>query len=128
MNKNQKKVTAMTSGIAALAIAAGTIVGVMSNTSIEIPYNTYVVNQYVTEMSIGEPEGENIDLVELYCNGSLVDNTILPDGTFKSIPLVFTDLQNLEIKCYSTGKEKGSATFDENNKLIYKRTIGGIIE
>ena len=128
MNKNQKKVTTMTSGIAAVAIAAGTMIGTMSNNSIEIPYDTYVVNQYVTEMSIEAPKDENIDLVELYCNGEIVDNTILPNGTFKSIPLVFTNFQNLEIKCYSTGKEVGNATFDENNKLIYKKTIGGIIK
>lgn len=121
MNKNQKKITAMASGIGAVAVAAGTMLGVMSGTVEELDYNMYVVSPYVTEMKIEEPKGISIDKVELYCNGELVDDTLLPDGTLKSIPLIFTDLENLEIKMYQKGKSKGTAKFDEDDKLIYTR-------
>ncbi len=125
MTSNKKKVTIMSSTIGAIAIAAGTTLGILYNNQTELQYNISNVNEYVVEMKIEEPKEENIDLIELYCNDNFVDNTILPDGAFRSIPLVFTDLENLEIKCYSKGKEKGIASFNKDNKLIYRNTIGG---
>lgn len=120
MNKNQKKVTAMTSSIAAVAIAAGTMLGVMTGTEEKLDYNIYVVSPYVSEIEIEEPKGESIDKIELYCNGEFVDNALLPEGTIQSIPLVFTDLENLEIKLYKQGKSAGTASFNENDELIYR--------
>ncbi len=120
MNKNQKKVTATASGLAATAAIAFSMLGIMGGTEETLNYDIYVVSPYVSEIKIDEPKGESIDKIELYCNGEFVDNALLPNGTIQSIPLVFTDLENLEIKLYKRGKSAGTAKFDEDDKLIYR--------
>lgn len=121
MTKNSKKISAMSGGIGAVAVAAGILVGTMTPEKIEIPYEVYQVNQYVSEMKIDIPQEESVDLVEMYVNDSYVDNALMPDGTFKSIPLVFTECNNLTFKMYKQGNVCGTADFDENDKLIYKK-------
>lgn len=120
MNKNQKKITATASSLAAAAAIALGSIGIINSQTEKLNYEVYVVNQYVSEIAIDEPKTESVDKIELYCNGDYVDNTILPDGTIKSIPLVFTNLENLEIKMYKQGKNVGTATFNEKDELIYK--------
>ena len=95
MTKNSKKITAMSGGIGAVAITAATLVATLTPQTIEIPYDVYVNSQYVSEMKIDIPQEESVDLVEMYVNDSYVDNALMPDGTFKSIPLVFTYHNNL---------------------------------
>lgn len=121
MTKNSKKISAMSGGIGAVAITAATLVATLTPHPVEIPYNIYVESQYVSEMEIKIPQEESVDLVELYVNDSYVDNALMPDGTFKSIPLVFTNHDNLTFKMYNQGEVCGTGAFDENDKLIYTR-------
>lgn len=120
MNKNQKKITATVSGLAAAATVAISSIGIMSMNTEELNYSINAINQYRYELTIDEPKSESIDKVELYCNDGLVDYTLLPDGSLNSVPLIFSNLDNLKIKMYKQGEEVGSAKFDENGKLIYK--------
>lgn len=78
---------------------------------ISIDYNIYSKNEYVTVMEIDAPEEASIDIAVLYLNGEEVGKTLLPDGKFESIPIVFEDLSRLEVKLYRTGKCVGTAKF-----------------
>lgn len=119
MTKNSKKITALSSGVGAAVIAAGTLVGVLTPHKIEVPYDMNVTSQYITELSFTIPQEENVDLVEMYVNENYVDNALMPNGTFKSIPLVFNNLDNVTFKMYKQGDQIGSGEFDEEDKLIY---------
>lgn len=119
MTKNSKKITALSSGVGAAVIAAGTLVSVLTPHKIEVPYDMNVTSQYITELSFTIPQEENVDLVEMYVNESYVDNALMPNGTFQSIPLVFNNLDNVTFKMYKQGDQIGSGEFDEEDKLIY---------
>lgn len=119
MTKNSKKVTTLSSGIGAAIIAAGTLVGTLTPHKVEVPYEMNVTSQYITEMTFNIPQEENVDLVEMYVNESYVDNTLMPNGSFKSIPLVFNNLDNVTFKMYKQGDQIGTGEFDEEDKLIY---------
>lgn len=121
MTKNSKKITAMSGGIGAVAITAATLIATLTPQTIEIPYDVYVNSQYVSEMKIDIPQEESVDLVEMYVNDSYVDNALMPDGTFKSIPLVFTNHNNLTFKMYKQGNVCGTGSFNEEDKLIYTK-------
>lgn len=119
-NKNKKKLTGMGGIIGAGVVTAGIIAGVTYTSPIEVPYSLEVVNQYVTELKIEMPEKENVDKVELYCNDEYVGNGLLPDKGIRSIPLIYSNLDNLSLKMYEHGKVVGTGKF-KDNKLIYNR-------
>ena len=122
MTKNSKKVVAMISGISTVAIgAAMSIIALTPSDPIEIPYEIYNKSQYITAMKLDMPLDETVDLVELYVNNTYVDNAIMPNGVFKSIPLVFTNNENLSFKMYHQGELCGTGKFNEENKLLYSK-------
>lgn len=114
-----KKKTKTTIG--AIAAAAATTALIATNTAMntktyDIGYDINPINEYVSEMSLDVPDELSVDIVELDVNGAEADKALLPNENLKAIPLVFTDLNNLEIKLYKRGEKIGVARF-ENNKL-----------
>ena len=111
MNKKGK----ITASIAAVAMTvAVSLVGLQGDKAVELEYEL-IKGDKVTELKVEAPE--TVDIVELYCNDSIVTKTVLPTGTLKSIPLVFSDLENLELKLYDSGELAGVANF-KDDKLI----------
>lgn len=106
--------------VGTIVVTAAVGTSLLSTPSINIDYDINNVNEYVTQLSIEEPKNEDIDLIELYCNDKLVDKSIFPDGSFQSVPLIFTNLNNLEIKMYKQGQYVGSAKFNDKRELIYE--------
>lgn len=121
--KKGKKIMA---GVASV-FAAATIAffGLNVDTTTEIEYKL-VEGDKVTELSITPPEDAKVDIAELYCNESLVTKTALPDGKLKSLPLIFSDLDNLELRFYKLGEFAGVGTFKENK--LYGAFKDGVIE
>ena len=114
-----KKKTKTTIG--AIAAAAATTALIATNTATntktyDIGYDINPINEYVSEMSLDVPDELSIDIVELDINGAEADKALLPNENLKAIPLVFTDLNNLEIKLYKRGNQIGTAKF-ENERL-----------
>ena len=114
-----KKKTKTTIG--AIAAAAVTTALIATNTTTntktyDIGYDINPINEYVSEMSLDVPDELSIDIVELDVNGAEADKALLPNENLKAIPLVFTDLNNLEIKLYKRGNQIGTAKF-ENERL-----------
>ena len=114
-----KKKTKTTIG--AIAAAAVTTALIATNTATntktyDIGYDINPINEYVSEMSLDVPDELSIDIVELDVNGAEADKALLPNENLKAIPLVFTDLNNLEIKLYKRGNQIGTAKF-ENERL-----------
>lgn len=121
MNQNnKKKITGITSILSAGIVTAGIVAGVTYNSIIEVPYEIKIVNQYLSSLEINMPQKENVDLVELYCNGNYVDNALLPNDKLIAIPLIYTNLDNLSLKMYNHGKQIGTGKF-KDDKLIYNR-------
>ena len=107
--------------ISAIAAAAATTALIATNTATntktyDIGYDINPINEYVSEMSLDVPDELSVDIVELDVNGAEADKALLPNENLKAIPLVFTDLNNLEIKLYKRGNQIGTAKF-ENERL-----------
>lgn len=108
-----KKKTKTTIG--AIAAAAVTTALIATNTkTYDIGYDINPINEYVSEMSLDVPDELSVDIVELDVNGAEADKALLPNESLKAIPLVFTDLKNLEIKLYKRGEKIGVAKFKDN--------------
>ena len=121
MNKKQKIAGA------GIAIAAATAI-TLSNfggTDVDMEYNIYSKNEYVTVMEIDAPIEAAIDVVELYLNGEEVDKTLLPDGEFESIPMMFDDLSRLELKLYRKGERVGNAKFEDDRLIANVKGVEG---
>lgn len=116
----KKKITGKKAAAGVVAVfAAATLAffGLNGNTAIETKYEI-IKGDKVAELVIYPPEDVGVDIVELYCNESLVTKTLLPEGRLKSIPLVFSDLKNLELRLYKRGKVEGIGKFDEGKLYI----------
>lgn len=122
----KKKITgkkAASGVVAVFAAATLAFFGLNGNTAIETKYEI-IKGDKVAELVIYPPEDVGVDIVELYCNESLVTKTLLPEGRLKSIPLVFSDLKNLELKLYKRGKVEGIGKFDEDKLYIVLKDGG----
>ena len=114
-----KKTTKATIGTTAAAVAATALIitNTATNTkTYDIEYDIHPINEYVSEMSLDVPDEISADIIELDVNGAEADKALLPNDSLKAIPLVFSDLNNLEIKLYKRGNQIGTAKF-ENERL-----------
>lgn len=109
----KKVVTGITAVVASAAIA---LFGLSGEDAIEVKYDLVQVDN-ATELKIYPDEDVSVDIVELYCNESVVTKALLPTQTLKSIPLVFSDLTNLELRLYKKGDVIGVGSFNEDKKL-----------
>lgn len=118
MNKT-KKITgkkAVTGIVATVVSATLMLFGLNAEDAIEVKYDL-VHTDAVTELKVYPDEDASVDIVELYCNGSVVTKALLPAETLKSIPFVFSDLTNLELRFYKKGDVIGVGSFNEDKKL-----------
>ena len=114
-----KKTTKATIGTTAAAVAATALIitNTATNTkTYDIEYDIHPINEYVSEMSLDVPDEISADIIELDVNGAEADKALLPNDSLKVIPLVFSDLNNLEIKLFKRGNQIGTAKF-ENERL-----------
>lgn len=80
--------------------------------TLEIPYSFKDGSDRTKTLIIDVPDELSIDIATLYVNDAEVATALLPtDAKFTSIPVVFENLENLEIKLYRMGEEIGSARF-----------------
>ena len=99
--------------------AAATLLffGISGDTIIKMDYDL-IQSENATELAIYPPDELNVDIVELYCNGEEVTKACLPTGTLKSIPFVFTDLGNLELRLYKLNECIGIGNFKDNELYV----------
>ena len=110
-----KKKTKTTIGAIAAAATALIATNTATNTkTYDIGYDINPINEYVSEMSLDVPDELSVDIIELDVNGAEADKALLPNENLRAIPLVFTDLNNLEIKLYKRGEKIGTAKFEDN--------------
>ena len=107
MNKKQGII-----GGTAAACAAALIMTMSGGQVAEIDYEIIPQNEYVYTMTIDVPDELNVDIVELLLNDTEVDKVCLPENSFASVPLVFENLENLELKLYRRGRCVGTAEFE----------------
>ena len=127
MNKTKKNTgKKAVTGIAAAVVSATLMLfGLNGKDAIEVKYDL-VQTDKVTELKIYPDEDASVDIVELYCNGSIVTKALLPTETLKSLPFVFSDLTNLELRLYKEGDVIGVGSFNEDKKLYVVFKDGGI--
>ena len=115
MTNKRKTITAsIVAGLFAVTTLA--MFGISGETVIEMDYN--IVNgETVTSMEVYPPEEMSVDIIELYCNGEFVTRTLLPNGKLQSIPFVFTDVGNLELRFYKLSECIGIGNFKD--KILY---------
>ena len=112
-----KKTKTLAGSIAAIFAAATlALFGISGENVIEVDYEIKESSNLV-EMSVYPPESAEVDIVELYCNDQLVTKTVLPNGKLKSIPFVFAELGNLELRFYKLNEVIGVGNFDD--KTLY---------
>lgn len=117
MNESNKK-KGLIAGAAAIFVAATlAMFGISGDTIVEVDY-TLTTENNLSELSLSPPEEASVDIVELYCNDELVTKTVLPDGKLKSIPFVFSDLSNLELRLYKLNEVIGIGKFDDNKLYV----------
>lgn len=126
MSKKITKKKTVAGSVAAVFVAATlALFGINDKSAIEVNYEL-IKGENATELVIYPPESVGVDILELYCNDSLVTKTLLPQGTLKSIPIVFSDLSNLELRLCKCGEVVGVGNFNEGK--LYVAFKDGVIE
>lgn len=117
-----KKRTKAIGGAVAAAAAATALIATnpAADKEVNINYDIHPINEYVSEMTLSLPAAlsADIDIAELYLNGAEVDKMLLPNGSIKAIPLVFSDTDNLSIKLYRLGEQVGTVEFKDGKAVL----------
>lgn len=115
-----KKRTKAIGGAVAAAAAATALIATnpAADKEVNINYDIHPVNEYVSEMTLDVPDELSADIAELYLNGVEVDKMLLPNGSIKAIPLVFSDTDNLSIKLYRLGEQIGTVEFKDGKAVL----------
>ena len=115
-----KKRTKAIGGAVAAAAAATALIATnpAADKEVNINYDIHPINEYVSEMTLDVPDELSADIAELYLNGSEVDKMLLPNGSIKAIPLVFSDTDNLTIKLYRLGEQVGTVEFKDGKAVL----------
>lgn len=114
-NKTQK--TLVTSIAAVFAAATLALFGISGEKIIETEYNITQdgTNAY---MEIYAPKEYSFDIVELLCNGQSVTKTVLPNGKLTTIPFVFSNLDNCELRFSKLGEVIAIGNFKDDKLYI----------
>lgn len=115
-----KKRTKAICGAVAAAAAATALIATnpAADKEVNINYDIHPINEYVSEMTLSLPAALSADIAELYLNGAEVDKMLLPNGSIKAIPLVFSDTDNLSIKLYRLGEQVGTVEFKDGKAVL----------
>lgn len=115
-----KKRTKAIGGAVAAAAAATALIATnpAADKEVNINYDIHPINEHVSEMTLSLPAALSADIAELYLNGAEVDKMLLPNGSIKAIPLVFSDTDNLSIKLYRLGEQIGTVEFKDGKAVL----------
>lgn len=115
-----KKRTKAIGGAVAAAAAATALIATnpAADKEVNINYDIHPINEYVSEMTLDVPDELSADIAELYLNDAEVDKMLLPNGSIKAIPLVFSDTDNLTIKLYRLGEKIGTVEFKDGKAVL----------
>lgn len=123
---NSKKKNQIVISTAALFCAATlALFGISGEKIIEAEYNI-TQNETNASMEIIVPNEYSFDIVELLLNGQSVTKTVLPDGKLTTIPFIFSDLSNCELRFSRLGEVVAIGNFkDDKLYIAIKDNIGG---
>lgn len=125
-NSSRKK--GLGAGAAAIFVAATlAMFGISTDKVIEADYSVEEQGN-IAEMSIDIPEEMSVDIVELLCNGETVTKALMPNGKLMTIPLVFSNLDNLELRLYKRGEVIGVGRFEGDKLHIALRDDAGEVK
>lgn len=110
MSKKKKGIAA--AGAAVFCAAVLAMFGISGDEVIEMEYEI-AESGNMCEMAISAPDDVSFDIAELLCNGQSVTKTVLPDGRLRSLPIIFTNLDNLEFKFYRLGEVVGIGKIED---------------
>lgn len=110
MNNKKKTLTASVAAVFCAATLA--LFGISGEKTI---YVDYELSQSDTkaELSLTMPDEFDAGIAELLCNDMSVTKALLPDNSLVTIPFIFSDLNNLEIRFYRLGEVVGVGAFDD---------------
>lgn len=118
MTKGQKTGTVAGSAVAA---AAAALIAVSFNSAgdaeLDMNYKVTQNSQYSSSLVLEAPDSFTADIVELYMNGEPLTKCLLPDGELTSLPIVYTDMQNLSLKFYKLNEYVGEGEFRDDKTL-----------
>lgn len=117
MNTKQTTITAGGVGTAAIAAIVALSLNSAGDAEFRMDYFFERNSGYSQTLVLESPENFTADITELYLNGELVTDCVLPYGRLTSIPLVYSDMEACSLKFYKMGDEVGNGTFDEDGVL-----------
>jgi len=82
-------------------------------------YEIKKIDGYRSQFSIDVPEALSADMFELYLNQQYIDKQLLPSGKIISPPLIFTDMDALEVHIIKLEQVIGIGRFDNGTLTIY---------
>lgn len=125
MNKKKQTIAA---GAAALVAGAAAVTMTANNTvNLDMDYHLDKTSEYSASLVIDIPDEFTGDIAELQLNGEEVTKCILPGGKLTTVPIVYSDMDNLSVKFYKLNKYIGSGKF-ESGKLhaeVQKNSVEG---
>lgn len=108
-----KKKTTITASVAAVFCAATlALFGISGEKTIYVDYEL-TQSDTKAELSLTLPDEFDAGIAELLCNDMSVTKALLPDNSLVTIPFIFSDLNNLEIRFYRLGEVVGVGIFED---------------
>lgn len=119
---NKKK--SITTGVAAVFCAATlALFGISGDKTMYVDYEL-TQDDNKAELTLTVPDDFGADIAELICNDMSVTKAVLPNDKLTTIPFIFTDLNNLEIRFYRIGEVIGIGKFEDGRiKVATKDNI-----
>ena len=113
-----KKKAGIVGGITGLFVVSMlAMFGISGETVIELNYNIYATTPTV-QLTMEAPDDFNIDVVELYLNGTYVTRSLFPNATLVTIPFVLSNLDNVHLQFYCRGDVVGIGKFKDDKLYI----------
>lgn len=92
--------------------------------TLEIGYSFLSTSERSKTLIIDVPDVLSADIATMYVNGAEVSTTLIPtEAKFTTIPVVFEDLSNIEIKLYRMGEEIGTAYFIDKRLMTNAKVV-----
>lgn len=110
MNNKKKTLTASVAAIFCAATLA--LFGISGEKTIYVDYEL-TQSDTKAELSLTMPDEFDAGIAELLCNDMSVTKALLPDNSLVTIPFIFSDLNNLEIRFYRLGEVVGIGIFED---------------
>ena len=119
MNNKTKK-TLVTSIAAVFAAATLALFGISGKTVVEMEYKITETDSEAY-MEVYAPDEYKLDVVELLCNGQSVTKMVLPRGRLITLPFIFSNLNNCELRFSKLDEVVGIGTFKDGKLYVALR-------